>query len=412
MKRAPSEESLYNRAYSRLELNKKLLKVAALTAFICGSLLFLTLASKVFTRKTDLREIGRNQALEYYSRTHRSQHYKSKNLFRTKQDAVLVILCRNEDLEALLNTLRNFEFQYNRKHRYPYVLLNNVPFTEKFKKLVSKLINGLSSADVKFGLIPHEHWSYPAWIDQELAAENRKSMQLDGVIYGGSESYRHMCRYFSGFFHHHPLLQSYEYYWRIEPGVTFLCNIPFDPFEVMHVEGKKYGFVITFEELPKTVPTLWEKTNQFIEQNGHMLAKNNCLDYFKRSDGDYNLCHFWSNFEIGSFKFLRSPEYQAYFDYLDRQGGFFYERWGDAPIHSLAVGMFLSKEQVAYFEDIGYRHNPFAHCPVDSQWRRDNNCACNPFFENDQTHSACQLSWNRFRTPEESGEGEPLNSLI
>jgi hypothetical protein len=35
------------------------------------------------------------------------------------------------------------------------------------------------------------------------------------VIYGGSESYRHMCRYESGFFFRHPLMMNYEYYWRV-----------------------------------------------------------------------------------------------------------------------------------------------------------------------------------------------------
>ena len=34
------------------------------------------------------------------------------------------------------------------------------------------------------------------------------------------ESYHHMCRYFSGFFHHHPLLADFDYYWRIEPTCT------------------------------------------------------------------------------------------------------------------------------------------------------------------------------------------------
>ena len=34
--------------------------------------------------------------------------------------------------------------------------------------------------------------------------------------------------------------------------------------------------------------------------------------------GEYNLCHFWSNFEIGDLRFFRSEAYQRYFSYLDR----------------------------------------------------------------------------------------------
>lgn len=79
---------------------------------------------------------------------------------------------------------------------------------------------------------------------------------------------------------------------------------------------------------------------------------------------EYTGDHFWSNFEIADFSFFRSKQYQAYFDFLDKAGGFFYERWGDAPVHSLAVGMFLRLDQVHYFQDIGYKHSNLEHCPL------------------------------------------------
>ena len=47
------------------------------------------------------------------------------------------------------------------------------------------------------------------------------------------ESYHHMCRYFSGFFYHHPLLTDVDYYWRIEPDVHYYCDIDYDPFLFM-----------------------------------------------------------------------------------------------------------------------------------------------------------------------------------
>jgi len=51
--------------------------------------------------------------------------------------------------------------------------------------------------------------------------------------------------------------------------------------------------------------------------------------------------------------FWRGERYQSYFDYLDRQGGFFYERWGDAPVHSVALGLFEDKSKIHWFHDIG-----------------------------------------------------------
>lgn len=81
---------------------------------------------------------------------------------------------------------------------------------------------------------------------------------------------------------------------------------------------------------------------------------------------EYNLCHFWSNFEIASNSIFTSPEYRAYYDFLERSKGFYQERWGDAPIHSLAVGMFLDLDEIHYFRDIGYKHSTLAHCPFNS----------------------------------------------
>jgi len=88
----------------------------------------------------------------------------------------------------------------------------------------------------------------------------------------------------------------------------------------------------------------------------------------------------WSNFEIGDLDFWRGEAYSKYFEYLESKGGFYYEvcilfpyfrwsplircqRWGDAPVHSIAVSLFARKDQIHFFNEIGYRHEPFQHCP-------------------------------------------------
>lgn len=40
----------------------------------------------------------------------------------------------------------------------------------------------------------------------------------------------------------------------------------------------------------------------------------------------YNMCHFWSNFEIARLSFFRSKEYRDFFETMDRSGGFWMER--------------------------------------------------------------------------------------
>jgi alpha 1,2-mannosyltransferase len=67
------------------------------------------------------------------------------------------------------------------------------------------------------------------------------------------------------------------------------------------------------------------------------------------------MCHYWSNFEIGYLPWYRSDAYRSYFKHLDESGGFFYERFGDAPVHSVAASLMLKPEEIHFFSDIGYR---------------------------------------------------------
>jgi hypothetical protein len=92
----------------------------------------------------------------------------------------------------------------------------------------------------------------------------------------------------------------------------------------------------------------------------------------------------WSNFEIADMDFWRGEAYQAFFDFLESKGGFYYERWGDAPVHSIAVALFVPRDRLHFFTDVGYRHTPFQHCPQGPEWEQ-NKCSCNKM----ETLGAC-----------------------
>lgn len=79
-----------------------------------------------------------------------------------------------------------------------------------------------------------------------------------------------------------------------------------------------------------------------------------------------------------------------YFETLDKQGGFFYERWGDAPVHSMAAGLFLKKEEIHFFNDIAYYHVPFTHCPTGEQYKLDHKCHCKPEDNFDWKAYSCE----------------------
>lgn len=176
-------------------------------------------------------------------------------------------------------------------------------------------------------------------------------------------------------------------------------------------------------EYGATIPTLWENVkskytmyfsthrtelpnlnilSEFVKEHPQYIAEDNSMKYMSDNGGDtYNLCHFWSNFEIASMDFWRGEAYSQFFDYLDSTGGFYYEvrlvqstfmfasihsftdrhwiqRWGDAPVHSMGVALFARKDQIHFFDNIGYEHAPYTHCPRgEGAWERGK-CACNP----------------------------------
>ncbi|KAI9136028.1 glycolipid 2-alpha-mannosyltransferase [Paraphysoderma sedebokerense] len=314
---------------------------------------------------------------------------EKKHTLPGRVKAVIVILTRNSELDSLLRTLKQFEEKFNSKYRYPYVFLNDQEFTETFKTKTSAVI----SAKAKYGLVPKDHWGFPDWLNVTFAKESIKKMEREGVQYGGSESYRHMCRFYSGFFFRHPLLEEYDYYWRVEPGVEFYCDINYDPFSFMASNNKMYGFTVSVMESNNTIPTLWKTTREFISRNQDIIPRENALKFiWNEKDGNYNLCHFWSNFEIADLRLWRTEKYLQFFNYLDKTGKFFVERWGDAPVHSIAAAMFLHPSQIHFFEDIGYNHWPYAHCPMSVRDQVRGNCQCDATISFDWHEISC-LRW-------------------
>ncbi|KAJ2564231.1 hypothetical protein GGH12_002111 [Coemansia sp. RSA 1822] len=303
-------------------------------------------------------------------------------------NACFTVLARNHDWRALRDSMRQIEDRFNSRYNYPYVFLNDKPFSAEFINMT----RSMTRAQVHYGQIPTEHWSYPEWIDQSKAARRRKEMHEHGVMYGDSESYRHMCRFESGLFFQHPLMQQFDYYWRLEPGIEYKCDINYDPFMYMKKNKIRYAWTIAIYELMDTIPTLWSSVKKFMHARPDLIPETNSLWWVSRDNGtSYNGCHFWSNFEIADLSFYRSKEYQAFFDFLDHEGGFFYERWGDAPIHSIAAALFLQKVQVHWFKDIGYYHPGWQHCPSGDAWLA-NRCTCDP---NDKSKTITNANWGK-----------------
>ena len=90
---------------------------------------------------------------------------------------------------------------------------------------------------------------------------------------------------YSGWFYRHPLIRNYTWYWRVEPGVDFFCDVTYDPFVYLEKTGKKYGFTIGLTELMQTIPSLWTLTEYFMAQEGISRDQGNespLIHYFQK----------------------------------------------------------------------------------------------------------------------------------
>ncbi len=148
--------------------------------------------------------------------------------------------------------------------------------------------------------------------------------------------------------------------------VHFFCDIDYDVFRFMRDNSLKYGFNMNILDDARSFPSLWSRTRSFINTFPHLIHPEADLDWLldPHNSGDYNNCQFFSNFEVGSLEFFRGEANERYFEWLDRGGGFFYERFGDAPIHTLSVAMFLPKREIWWFGDLGYQHDINRYVPL------------------------------------------------
>ena len=137
----------------------------------------------------------------------------------------------------------------------------------------------------------------------------------------------------------------------------------------MEKANKTYGFTIAVKELRETVPNifryasaymrvnkiaskgLWEmftekpkskkKKHPFLPKDDPKYKKKLPEEILNTVPGagslppidpdtmegeSYNMCHFWSNFEIARLDWFRSKEYEDFFQMMDRSGGFWTER--------------------------------------------------------------------------------------
>lgn len=240
--------------------------------------------------------------------------------FHHRANATFFSLVRNRELKGMLRSVRSVQRRFNAKFHYDWVFLNNEPFNDNFVSRISNEVSGTAH----FGIIDENLWTVPSWIDEGRFNASKAELVAKKVLHGGETHYRHMCRYFSGFFYDHALLTKYKYYWRVEPKIELKCDVPYDVFSFCANNGIDYGFAVSRLEYHATIPSLWATVRNFTLSGKarSYLAANSLLQFVSSDLGEsYDRCHFWSNFEVGNLDFFPWEHLQGIFQ------AFGYVRW-------------------------------------------------------------------------------------
>ncbi|KAG0341775.1 alpha 1,2-mannosyltransferase 2.4.1 [Podila horticola] len=259
-----------------------------------------------------------------------------------RANGALVVFTSEEQIQDARQTVRDMEDRFNRGRNYPWVILSALPLTERSKLLTAQLTKGTMT----FGTVPKAHYRLPKSIDVGKSMAKDRDLIFAGVNMNRTAiSERHRWRYLSGFLARHELLDGYEFFWRVDPGLEVFCDIEEDPM----LEMKKNG------------------------QN--------------------TTCTFGVQNSIGRVDFFRSPEYLAFFDAIEHEGLIYYEKFTDAIVTTLGVSLLLPKSQILHLGGMGWAtvSNEWSYCPHAPELNA--RCHCNPNPAIKPAHLSCNSFW-------------------
>eukprot|EP01064_Diplonema_japonicum_P009574 TRINITY_DN1704_c3_g1_i1.p1 TRINITY_DN1704_c3_g1~~TRINITY_DN1704_c3_g1_i1.p1 ORF type:complete len:371 (+),score=34.01 TRINITY_DN1704_c3_g1_i1:60-1172(+) len=240
---------------------------------------------------------------------------------------------------------------------FPYPLHIFHEDTVKEDELV-RLRNLVPMVNVTFELISFS--TLPKGVSEEKV-QKWKSDGSQKKFQG--RGYRQMCRFWAGVVWSFNSLKKYKYYLRLDTDSIIPARVPSDPFKKMARNECSYGFNRLKGENPFVTTQLWETTKRWIASEKLVTHRlNSRLTDFSLKKGSFWGPMYYNNFELGTFALKNHPIYKSFFTYIDSHEpyGIFRYRWGDAPLHTLAVTAILEQDQYCNFtrKEFPYQHNP------------------------------------------------------
>lgn len=136
--------------------------------------------------------------------------------------AALVTLAHDYDLDAMLFTMQQLEDKFNSRYQYQWIFFSTEMLSNDFKELTSNATN----ATCIYEVIPNENWVIPGWTDPSQALTSPgSSMENHAEIRKPVANIRQMNHWSSAPFAKERRLRDYDWFWRIEPGVSDIYGL-------------------------------------------------------------------------------------------------------------------------------------------------------------------------------------------
>ena len=252
--------------------------------------------------------------------------------------AAVYYLVQPSRIHSVLDSLKALDTYFNNRFRYPVIIFHERNFNADHRAQVKNI----TTSNLYFQLV---EFKIPDFIIQPFPKSNCKNVSI---------GYKHMCRFHSLCVYEQPIMKQLEYIWRLDDDSFILSNINQDLFRFMSDNDLVYGYTFVTNDGRRCVQHLWKTASSYIREN-HI--KTQFFNKWTEPKMYYN------NFEVSATKLWYSAEYNEYINMIDRAGGIYYNRWGDAPIKSIAVSMFVPENKTHCFCDVKYKHQKMHRNP-------------------------------------------------
>jgi alpha 1,2-mannosyltransferase len=287
--------------------------------------------------------------------------------------AAIFILTQNTiERKVYLKTSLYFLFKnFNKKFNYPVIILHEGDYDSKSQDEIIKSIRENHRHLIKFQKIDKEDFELPDHIDKSKV---NMSIALQPVPYWRNLKYRLMCYFWVKRFFKYT--EGYDYVMRLDDDSIIEEPIKDDLFSIalskglvymsniVHVDCGvcNYGMKQLFQEIMPNLKDEIASNGLFVSANlspgtphYDKFKKLHYLNEGKEPENEVVIdmpIMYYNNFFVTSTKFWKRNDVQEAVNKIDKHGGIFYYRYGDAPIHTILVTLFepnkISRAQFKY----------------------------------------------------------------